>query len=237
MLINAAKTPAPHLKSLEEIDLEYMRSLHLTSPPYHSRQWKKSWPLLTPSSPVEAADVSIEKRHARFYIPGLIICTTVALILCIFTFIGSGSGKPLSIFGFYAMRITSGSMQSEIPEDSLLLIKKISPEDINIGDDITYLSNKESTVTHRVINIYNENGQLGFQTKGIENRIPDDEIVFADDVIGKVVYHSATAGKIMKFINQYIVVISIILLLPLGVIVVIRLYRKKVSNSMYSFAR
>jgi signal peptidase len=109
----------------------------------------------------------------------------------------------------------SGSMEREIPEGSLIIVKRVEPETIQVGDDITFFKNANTTVTHRVVNIYEDyegSGVRGFETKGIENPMADEDIVYADNVIGRVIYHTAAVGEFFNYIKEHIVMVAALLI-------------------------
>ena len=74
------------------------------------------------------------------------------------------------------------------------------------GSPLELLTNETTTVTHRIIGItekYGDTGQRAFQTQGVMNASPDSQLVPAANVVGKVVFHSLTAGKIAAFLESY----------------------------------
>ena len=87
------------------------------------------------------------------------------------------------------MRIVSGSMESEIPEGSYILIKKIDPEQIKKGDVITFYSTDYMIYglpnTHRVVEepILTEDG-YEFVTRGDANPVNDKVTAKGDMLIG-----------------------------------------------------
>ena len=118
----------------------------------------------------------------------------------------TSDGSPRSLAGYSGMIVLTESMQSEIPKGSLVITKTVDPQSLQIGDDITYMANQTTSVTHRVVGItenYENTGQRAFQTQGIMNREPDKQLVPAVNVVGKVVFHSEVLGTVASFIGQY----------------------------------
>ena len=114
-------------------------------------------------------------------------------------------GRPRVMFGYSMFIVMTGSMQSQIPQESFVLTKHVDPGAIRVGDDITYMRSDQTTVTHQVVSIiedYQQSGMRGFQTKGIENPGPDPEIVYADNVVGEVVFHSAGLGDFLSWLKD-----------------------------------
>lgn len=117
----------------------------------------------------------------------------------------TGGGAPKRIAGYSAAVVLSGSMQEEIPKDSLIVTRQVDPNFLNIGDDITYLIDPTTTVTHRIVGIienYQDTGQRAFLTKGIMNEEQDEVPVPAVNVVGKVVFHSLMLGRSILFIRR-----------------------------------
>ncbi len=127
-----------------------------------------------------------------------------------------GDGQVRTIAGYSAFTVLSSSMEREIPKGSLVITKHVDPGTLRIGDDITYMANQTTTVTHRIIGIieeYEDTGGRAFETKGIMNENPDKKPVMAVNVVGKVIYHNLTLGKVRDFICDYWAVILFLMVL------------------------
>lgn len=90
------------------------------------------------------------------------------------------SGNKFNLGGYGVYTVATGSMVPVYDVKDLILTHKLDARNINIGDDIVYLGNKESVagkiITHRVINKKEINGKYYFTTKGINNGLSDPEI-------------------------------------------------------------
>lgn len=137
---------------------------------------------------------------------------------------------PKSIAGISVFSVLTGSMENEIPKGSLVVTKHVEPSELNIGDDITFMANETTTITHRIVGIienYKETGQRAFETKGTMNKEKDKLPVPAVNVIGKVIYHNYTLGQIRDFISQNVIIILVMLVLIWALIYVLRSIFKK----------
>lgn len=138
------------------------------------------------------------------------------------------AGQVPQVLGYSVFRVMTGSMEPEIREDSLLVVKKTPPEDIVPGDVISFFSPDpmlEGAVnTHRVVRIEKENGRTQFITKGDANVIEDTYPVDASALVGKAVFKSYWLGKTVSLLSNPLV-FGIIILLPLLVILLMNLYR------------
>ena len=137
---------------------------------------------------------------ALFY--GLLLCLVGGAFL-----LAQGDKKP--IFGYSFMNVITGSMQSVYPVGSMVVIKEADPADIRINDDITFVKEDETAVTHRVIGItddYEATGERGFETQGVDNDAPDFEIVRAVNVVGVVKYHVPKVGQWLEWLRGNLVI-------------------------------
>ena len=99
--------------------------------------------------------------------------------------------KIPSLFGYKTFSILSGSMEPTLHIGDLIIIKEINAEELKTGDIITFMEGN-SAVTHRIIEIINENGKFSYKTKGDANDTNDNELVKQENIQGKYI------GKIDK---------------------------------------
>ena len=131
------------------------------------------------------------------------------------------SNNEISFGGFRIYNTLTGSMIPKYEIGDILLSKEVNPEDIVVGDDITYVSNERSSygklITHSVIEIREEDGKYYFVTQGIANNTADPEIS-EDQVYGKVIYKSVILSFINKLIrNMY--VFYFLIIVPMAIII------------------
>lgn len=144
-----------------------------------------------------------------FQIPYKIIKFIIFLILILylaFILIQRISGNQ-SIFGYRIFSVATGSMIPEYNINDVLAIKEINTDELKVGDDITYLGNKLDVngriVTHRIIEIKEENGEKIYITKGINN-IAEDPSINDSQIYGKVVEKIPVITEINHIVkNQY----------------------------------
>ena len=55
------------------------------------------------------------------------------------------------LFGLQVYSVLSGSMEPEYPVGSLIYVKKVDYKELKVGDPITFLLDKDTVVTHRII--------------------------------------------------------------------------------------
>ena len=222
---------------LAEFHQKQERKTHAASPTPHGR---------TPPEPneKEEAPKHLQPEKPRRKRQGLKLAGNIvfysALVFLIISalFIRTTSnGSPRSLAGFTGMVVLSGSMQAEIPKGSLVIAQQVDPKTLQIGDDITFMANPTTTVTHRIIGIiedYEDTGQRAFQTQGIMNDEPDAQPVPAVNVVGKVIFHSEVLGQIAGFMGQYWLFILFAAAVVIGLTVILkRIYQKEPKQTAH----
>jgi len=138
-----------------------------------------------------------------WFVSFLIYMLIIALVTSVYL-LGTQDGSPRILLGYSMFIVLSSSMQSEIPQGSYVLVKTVDQYEISIGDDVTYMRQDKVAVTHRVVDIledYKDSGMRGFKTKGLQNAEPDSAIVYADWVVGKVVFHNLSLGRLLTWLR------------------------------------
>lgn len=165
-----------------------------------------------PNKPKKANSAPNNRTRIKSRIIDVVFYLVLAAVVAVAIHMTGGSGNvPRSIFGFSTESVLTGSMQREIPRGSLVFIEHVDPNTIQVGDDVTYMYNITTSVTHKVVAIiedYGRTGMRGFQTQGVENSDPDPDIVPANNVVGKVVWHVPTIGTVTRFIGAHELLIS-----------------------------
>ena len=109
------------------------------------------------------------------------------LALCGMIFIMS-TGKRFTVKGYQVLRVLTSSMEPVIPENTCIIIKEIDPDQLEVGDIITFMSDDPNIQgyynTHRIYEIRRENGHKVFITKGDAIAEPDEYPVYEDMVAG-----------------------------------------------------
>lgn len=114
------------------------------------------------------------------------------LIVVTLVFIYSGLiGEPVVAV------VKGNSMLPLLREGDIVIITRVKPSEISIGDVIVFKTFTGTLVIHRVIGITVEDGRYYYVTKGDNNRFPD----FAYFVDGKGVTYERVVGKVVGFNN------------------------------------
>lgn len=151
------------------------------------------------------------------------ICLIAMSIFVLLTVVLTPAGQVPQVMGFSVLRVLTGSMKPEIPEDSMLLIQKADAASLQVGDVISFFSPDPSLNgalnTHRIVGIAEVDGSLQFTTKGDANLIEDQYPVDESRVVGKVLFVSTRLGKLLHLISNPLV-FGLAVLLPLVLILV-----------------
>lgn len=101
------------------------------------------------------------------------IISTIVLAVLVILLIAFGGVR---LFGLTPYMVTSGSMEPEYPVGSLIFVKEVPPEQIDVGDVITFrLTDGQTVATHQVYEA--DRAQEEFRTQGINNRDSEGNIL------------------------------------------------------------
>lgn len=137
--------------------------------------------------------------HKVMSVIGIVLCVilipvlllNVSLIIRSFT----QPDEVPSVGGYLPMIVLTDSMYPQIHSGDLIICKTEEPENIQVGDVISFFDpagNGTSVVTHKVIEVKNEDGQISWVTQGIANNAADFLPVPEDNLVG--VYRSRIPG-------------------------------------------
>ena len=105
------------------------------------------------------------------------------------------------IVGLQVFTVLSGSMEPTYHTRSLIYVKPCAPEDVQVGDAITFVLNEDlDVVTHRVISIDAENEH--FYTQGDANDAPDGAPVYFKNLIGRPVFTIPYLGYVSHWVSN-----------------------------------
>ncbi len=87
------------------------------------------------------------------------------------------------LMGYEEMAVLTGSMEPNYPVGSLIFVKEIDPDQLEVGDVITYRLDSDTVVTHRIVEIDKEAQTV--TTKGDANSSNDGSPVPYSEIVGK----------------------------------------------------
>lgn len=97
-----------------------------------------------------------------------------------------------------AYTIISNSMEPNLNIYDLVIDVKVDKNtDIKKGDIISFVTiNNGQTITHRVVDIIDDNGTLLYKTKGDNNDKEDDIIITKENIKGKYLFKIPKIGRL-----------------------------------------
>ena len=135
----------------------------------------------------------------------ILLLVGVVLIAYVVDFKIRDSKLETPLYGAYV--IVSGSMEPLIKVRDAVIIKRATEDNIKVGDVVTYRSLDPAfygiLITHRVINIEEEDGNLIYITKGDHNETIDRTPVSFGQIQGKVIMRIPKIGYLKYFLIEY----------------------------------
>lgn len=159
----------------------------------------------------------------------LLIVITVLLVAIKFM------GESQSIFGYNMYYVLTGSMEPEIMSGDIIFSKSVEDaSELKVNDIITYDgrvgSVKDKSITHRIIEIREENGELIFVTQGDANPAADPPIK-SEQIVSKMVGKSSFLGGIVSVVNSkygflLIIILPLTAFLASEVVSLVKVYKE-----------
>lgn len=161
------------------------------------------------------------RKWISYTINGLLIALVAFFAYCQISMVasmGSNYGVP-SVFGYSFLYVATDSMEGDLPDSlpvgSGIVIKDEGPENVQVGDIITfYYPELGATDTHRVHEIErNQDGTLTFYTRGDNLNAQlsggswsEDyrEVVPESNYVGTVVYSSLAFGSFLTYVSPQV---------------------------------
>lgn len=109
------------------------------------------------------------------------------------------------LIGIQTYTVLSGSMEPTYHTGSLLYVKSVDVEDLEVGDPITFMLDEDTVATHRIIEIIpdeTDDSVLRFRTQGDANESADATPVHCNNVIGKPIFSIPYLGYFAYAVQQ-----------------------------------
>ena len=176
--------------------------------------------------------------HKLLTVIGTVLCVILIPILIInLTLIAKSflnKDEVPSVGGMLPLIVLTDSMYPKIESGDLIICNMVEAQDIKVNDVISFFDpagNGTSIVTHRVVEIFEENGEIFFRTRGDNNNTDDKEPVPAENLVGIYRMRIAGAGNVAMFMQSttgLIICVMMPIILMVGYdIVRRRIYDKK----------
>ena len=107
------------------------------------------------------------------------------------------------LVGLQVFTVLSPSMEPTYHVGSLIYVKAADTSELEVGDAITFKAEGGTIVTHKIIEIIeDENGSVRYRTQGEANDAPDGGSVEYKNVIGKPVFTIPYLGYFASYITS-----------------------------------
>lgn len=123
------------------------------------------------------------------------ITLVLAVALCLYMVVQVMSDGYVNIGGFMLFRVVTGSMEPAIPTGALMVARETDIGTIALEDIVCFRTQETQIwgkiVTHRVVGVFEAmDGSVLLETRGDANLVSDGYYVTADNLVGKVIWHT-----------------------------------------------
>ena len=109
-----------------------------------------------------------------------------------------------SVGGVFPMIVLTDSMSPVIESGDLIICHTAEAEEIRVNDIISFfdpMGSGTAVVTHRVLEVVVENGEISFRTKGDYNNAEDQVLVPAENLVGIYRSRIPALGNVAMFMQ------------------------------------
>lgn len=110
------------------------------------------------------------------------------IIMCCLAFVVITSkltGGQATLFGYQFKAVLSGSMEPTFLTGSIIAVKVGDKPTAFQKNEVITFQMENKLITHRIVAVHNNNGEISFTTKGDHNDGPDLWTVYPQNIIGK----------------------------------------------------
>lgn len=163
----------------------------------------------------------------------VILHTSLLLILGILltTSIQRVRGEQPNVFGYTIYVVQTDSMTGELEVGDVILTKKT--DEYQIGSVVTYIAKsgilKGQPITHKIVDIYEENGRQMVQTKGVKAGAPLDTPIRGDEIIGVMQTKIAIPTALVTIVRNPAISFCIIVI-PIAIFAGYQIYSFKTNK-------
>lgn len=154
-----------------------------------------------------------------------IICIIALVLLILVLAMQRFSNNEIAVAGYRVFNVATGSMIPDYEIGDVLVVKEVDTNTLEKGDDITYIGKIGTfagrVVTHRIVNIEENENRKIFTTRGIANDA-DDPSITADQIYGKVIYKCILMSMLSKLANS-LTAFYVIVFIPLGILIFLQI--------------
>lgn len=148
------------------------------------------------------------KRVGAVFVDLIIVALVLlSIIISISSITAKANNGVPDLFGYSPFSVQTDSMNPTLSKGDYIFVEKCDPETLQVGDIVTYftiIDGNRAINTHRIVDIYDTDGIIQYQTQGDNketNPDPDKILLDTDDVIGK---YTGTSIPVMGSVIDYL---------------------------------
>lgn len=119
--------------------------------------------------------------------------------------------KTPSFFGIKTYVIISGSMEPEFKIGDIVIAKEVEEESLKEGNIISFRQG-QNVITHRITQIFEEEGKVKYKTKGDNNNTEDTGTITYEAIEGIMIGSIPFLGKVSLILQGKITLVVIAVL-------------------------
>jgi len=138
-----------------------------------------------------------------FFISEIIFYISLVTIILFTVLFSGGLLGDKALGGRRFIEMSTSSMESVYPKGSLLIVQEVDTSKLEVGDDISFVKDALVSVTHRIVEVREdeETQTQTFVTQGVDNPSDEDEVL-AGNVIGRVDSSISGLGSVLSGITR-----------------------------------
>jgi len=160
----------------------------------------------------------------------IVVLVLLSIIISISSITAKANNGVPNLFGYSPFSVQTNSMSPTLSKGDYIFVEKCDAEALEVGDIVTYftiIEGKRVVNTHRIVEVYNDNGMIQYQTQGDNketNPEPDELLLSPGDVIGEF---TGTKIPVMGSVLDYLSTQTgffIVILLPVLLFTIYQVY-------------
>lgn len=172
-----------------------------------------------------------------------IVCVCVIVLLIPILFVSSvilidsytNPDEVPSFYGWKPFIVLSGSMETEISAGDIVVVKEVELNSLKKNDIIAF-NEEDIVITHRIVDIVNDNGKVKYVTKGDNNNENDSNYVLPEQVEGQYKFRLRGIGNFAMFL-QTPTGLVICLSIPVLLLILVQSYDSKNDKKLIEEAK
>ena len=166
------------------------------------------------------------KRFKAFMMIIVYVVFIFLFIILGFSFVQTVKGETPQVFGYQMYVVVTDSMSGTYDVGDIIVSKKVPLDTLEVDDVVAYLGEvgtyNGKIVTHRIVNIEENNGEYIFTLKGDKN-VELDPLVNGSQIKGKILRKLSFITVIYSFISNKYIFLALVLV-PLVLVIYYQVY-------------